>query len=94
MYSVKPLTHERKWNMKRTNYKSEIDPAKIVWSNRTHRSVSEAFRDADYATPIWRCETDTQHGIRFFFEMLAGMLIVALPLLLVYGLVLWLDGIK
>ena len=34
------------------------DPAKFIWSNRTHRSTSEAFRDADYATPIWRCEND------------------------------------
>ena len=25
---------------------------------KTYRSVSEAFRDADYATPIWRCETE------------------------------------
>jgi len=25
---------------------------------KTYRSASEAFRDADYATPIWRCETD------------------------------------
>ena len=25
---------------------------------KTYRSSSEAFRDADYATPIWRCETD------------------------------------
>jgi hypothetical protein len=34
------------------------DPAKFIWSNRTHRSTSEAFRDADYATPMWRCEND------------------------------------
>lgn len=25
---------------------------------KTYRSVSEAFRDADYATPMWRCETE------------------------------------
>jgi hypothetical protein len=25
---------------------------------KTYRSTSEAFKDADYATPIWRCETD------------------------------------
>jgi hypothetical protein len=25
---------------------------------KTYRSASEAFRDADYATPMWRCETD------------------------------------
>lgn len=34
------------------------DPAKFIHSNRTHRTASEAFRDADYATPIWRCESD------------------------------------
>jgi len=25
---------------------------------KTYRSASEAFRDADYSTPMWRCETD------------------------------------
>jgi len=25
---------------------------------KTYRSASEAFKDADYATPIWRCETE------------------------------------
>jgi hypothetical protein len=25
---------------------------------KTYSSMSEAFRDADYATPMWRCETD------------------------------------
>jgi hypothetical protein len=39
-------------------YKSDIDPAVIIHSNKTHRTASEAFRDADYATPIWKCETD------------------------------------
>ena len=34
------------------------DPAKFIHSSRTHRTVSEAFKDADYATPIWRCESD------------------------------------
>ena len=39
-------------------YLGETDPAQYIHSHKTHRSVSEAFRDADYATPIWRCETD------------------------------------
>jgi hypothetical protein len=39
-------------------YQSDIDPAVIIHSSKTHRSVSEAFRDADYATPIWRCESE------------------------------------
>jgi len=34
------------------------DPAKFIHSSKTHRTASEAFRDADYATPIWRCEND------------------------------------
>jgi hypothetical protein len=25
---------------------------------KTYRSTSEAFKDADYATPIWRCESE------------------------------------
>ena len=47
----------RKKKVIKTVYRGD-DPAKFIWSNRTHRSVSEAFRDADYATPMWRCETD------------------------------------
>jgi hypothetical protein len=79
--------------MKGTNMNNDY---KQVYKNLhpTPRSLDEAFKTADYATPIWRCETDTQKGVRFFFEMLAGMLMVGLPLLVVYGLVLWLDGIK
>jgi len=28
------------------------------------RTLSEANRDADYATPIWRCETDNKSAMR------------------------------
>ena len=28
------------------------------------RTLSEANRDADYATPIWRCETEQRSGMR------------------------------
>ncbi len=55
------------------------------------RTLSEANKDADYATPIWRCETDLEKGIKFFVEMLVGMLVVALPLTLIYSLMVWLD---
>jgi hypothetical protein len=60
----------------------------------TPRSVDEAFKTADYATPIWRCESDTEKGIKFFVNMVVGMLMVALPLLLVYSFVVWLDSVK
>jgi hypothetical protein len=71
------------------NYKS-------VYKNvgATPRSVDEAFKTADYATPIWRCETDTEKGIKFFVGMVVGMLVVASPLLLVYSFMIWLDTVK
>lgn len=25
---------------------------------QTYKTASEAFKDTDYATPIWRCESD------------------------------------
>ena len=65
------------------------DPAKFIWSNRTHRTASEAFRDANYATPIWRCESDFQQAVRFIVGMGQGMLIVAMCLLVPVLLVLW-----
>jgi hypothetical protein len=34
------------------------DTALFIHHNKTHRTMSEAFKDADYATPIWRCETE------------------------------------
>jgi hypothetical protein len=39
-------------------YQSDIDPAVIIHSSKTHRSASEAFRDADYACALWRCQTE------------------------------------
>ena len=30
------------------------------------RTLSEANRDADYATPIWVCETEHKSGMRLF----------------------------
>jgi hypothetical protein len=57
------------------------------------RSTDEAFKTADYATPIWRCETDTEKGVKFFVNMVVGMLVVALPLLLVYSFMVWLDTV-
>lgn len=44
-----------------------MDYAKLVSQKyrvgTTYRSASEAFKDADYATPIWRCETENEKAI-------------------------------
>jgi hypothetical protein len=37
------------------------------------RTLSEANRDADYATPIWVCETEQKSGMRLL-GYLVGML--------------------
>jgi len=75
--------------MKRTQYKSTLDPAVVVWSNRTHRSVSEAFRDADYATALWRCESDLESGFKFLAESFFWFTFVAVPILGLALLVYW-----
>jgi hypothetical protein len=41
------------------------DPAQYIWSSKTHRSASEAFRDADYATPIWRQKGELEDFMEF-----------------------------
>lgn len=62
--------------------------------SKVPRTLDEAFKTADYATPIWRCETDNENGFKFFVDMVVGMLMVGLPLVMVYSFVLWLDTFK
>jgi predicted lipid-binding transport protein (Tim44 family) len=48
---------------------------KQVFKNVTPvaRTLSEANRDADYATPIWYCESENKSGMRLL-GYLVGML--------------------
>lgn len=43
------------------------------------RTLSEANKDADYATPLWRCENDMDKGFKFLGEAFAGFVFIALP---------------
>jgi hypothetical protein len=47
---------------------------------KTYRSTNEAFRDADYATPIWRCETEWDRTKTYLYPLLS---------LVVAGFFLW-----
>ena len=69
-------------------YKGD-DPANFIWSNRTHRSASEAFRDADYATPIWRCESDWDRTKQY----LGWIAMWAFLLFSLYALAVWFNGV-
>ena len=50
---------------------------------KSYRSTSEAFKDADYATPIWRCETERERGWRIVRGL--GAIILGV------GLAVWLT---
>lgn len=65
------------------------DPAKFIWNNRTHRSASEAFRDADYATPIWRCESDWDRTKQY----LGWIVMWAFVLFSLYALAVWFNEV-
>jgi len=83
--SVRKVTNKKK----PIQYLGETDPAQFIHSNKTHRSVSEAFRDADYATPIWRCENDWDRTKEYLAW--AGMWIVLLSAL--YLLATWFNEV-
>jgi hypothetical protein len=69
-------------------YQSDIDPAVIIHSSKTHRTASEAFRDADYATPIWRCETEWDRTK----EYLGWIGMWAFLLFSLYAVAVWFNG--
>jgi hypothetical protein len=56
--------------------------------DKTYRSASEAFRDADYATPIWRCESDWDRTKKY----LGGLAMWVFLLFGLYALAVWFNG--
>jgi hypothetical protein len=64
------------------------DPRHAV--GRTSRSVSEAFKDADYATALWKCESDFWYGVRFLKQMVEGMFVVFMMLFIPVLVLTWL----
>lgn len=60
-----------------TNYESFV----INQTRRQYapRTLSEAFRDADYGTPIWRCEKQSGWGAYALIEtiILLGVVFMA-----------------
>lgn len=71
-------------------YLGETDPAEFIHSSKTHRTVSEAFRDADYAYSGWKPKTELDDCKEF----IGGMLLISPALLFViYICYLILKGI-
>jgi hypothetical protein len=78
----KKLKYERQLVVK---YLGETDPAQFIHSNKTHRSVSEAFRDADYAYAGWKHKSEWEDCKEFM-----GGLIFMSPVLVFVGYVCYL----
>ena len=66
-------------------YLGETDPAQYIHSNKTHRTASEAFRDADYATAFYRPKSEWED----MKEFVAGSIFMT-PVLLFVGYVCYL----
>ena len=89
-----PYVFDPKTDKGRINqYFSNVDPAVIVHSNKTHRTVSEAFRDAEYACSITKFKSDAQLSYEFLRDMIIGMLICGVPLLMLWALVSTIIGV-
>ena len=70
-------------------YLGEQDPAVFIHSNKTHRTASEAFRDANYATAFWRCETEWDRTKKY----LGGIAMWAFLLFGLYALATWFNTV-
>ena len=59
--------------------------------NPLPRSYSEAVKDADYATGMWRCETDWDRTRNFFIILGAAAIALLIFGSFIYGLIVWID---
>jgi hypothetical protein len=83
MRKSKPKALPKAPSLPRINYQGN-DPAQYILSNRTHRSTSEAFRDAQYASAGTYYKTDFQEAVDFMFGTVLGACITlacSLPLI-------------
>jgi hypothetical protein len=88
---------DRLYNPTSTNIQDAIDRDRNNYNfdltrevGKTYRSASEAFKDADYATPFWKCESDFDVMLRYISDSIIGALLAVLSFsLFIYGLYIW-----
>ena len=68
-------------------YLGETDPAQFVWSNKTHRTVSEAFRDANYAYSGYKPKSEWEDFVDFCSGFLFVLPVIILCLYVLYLIV-------
>ena len=52
--------------------------------------MAQAYKNADYATPIYRQKSELQDALEFISEAVVGFIYVALVSALVYAVLTWL----
>jgi hypothetical protein len=67
-----------------------VDAHKEV--GRTYSSASEAFKDADYATAIWRCESENEYGWRVLKAWAGVALGIGVAYLFAFSAIDWLKN--
>lgn len=67
-----------------TPYLGGDDPSQWLHSNKTHRSVSEAFRGTEYATAFYRPKSELQDCIEFCSGLLLMSPAIAFALYIFY----------
>lgn len=70
-------------------YRGTADPHHVA--GRTSRSVSEAFKDANYACAIERHKSDIRHALEFFSQFFMTLFMGGCAIALPIFLVLWLT---
>jgi hypothetical protein len=51
---------------------------------KTYRSADEAFKTADYATGIWKCETEWDRTKNFFQDWMGWILVLAIVIIFMF----------
>jgi hypothetical protein len=59
---------------------------------KSYKTASEAFKDADYATGLWKCESEWDRTKTYLFPLLAFIVAGGVIYLLCTGLTIWLTA--
>ena len=59
---------------------------------KSYKTASEAFKDADYATGLWRCESEWDRTKAYLFPLLAFIVAGVIIYLLCTGMTIWLTA--
>ena len=89
LYNPSSSTVQEAMERDRNNY--NVDQRKEV--GMAYKSASEAFKDANYATPLWKCESDFDRALQFISDTIIGALLAVFSFsIFIYGLYIWSRG--